>query len=110
MGTLSKIFYSIANFFTWIIVIVCVAGLVFFPLMLLGVIANNTGYNSGALLGSTIYLAIALLFALLSIAMVRRAKANGTSKLWDLLFIIIGLLSGNIFYFLGGLFGLFSLR
>ena len=37
-------------------------------------------------------------------------KANNSSKLWDFLFLILGIFGGNIFYFLGGLFGLIAPR
>ena len=110
MSVASKVMYSIANFFTWLIVIACVAGIVCFPLIITGVLANNTGYSGSYLLGATIYLVIVLIFSLISISMVRIAKRNGTSKGWDVLFIIIGILAGNIFYILGGIFGLFALR
>ena len=110
MGVASKVMYSIANFFTWLIVIACVAGIILFPLAMTGLIENTTGYAGATLLAYTIYLAIVLVFALISISMVRIAKRNGSSKGWDVLFIIIGVLSGNIFYVLGGIFGLFALR
>ena len=110
MSVASKVMYSIANFFTWIIVICCIAFLIFLPLTMAGVIVNKTGYDMAALVGYTAYVAVVLVFALISISMVRIAKRNGTSKAWDLLFIIIGILSGNIFYVLGGIFGLFALR
>lgn len=108
MGGASKVMYSIANFFTWLIVIGCAAGLVFLPLIIVGIMPNNTGYQGTDLIGYSVYLGIALFFALLSIMLVRIAKASGTSKGWDVLFIIVGVLSGNIFYVLGGIFGLFE--
>ena len=58
--------------------------------------------------GSLVYFAVVLISAIIIIAMVRRAKARGTSKAWDVLFIILGALSSNIFYILGGIFGLFA--
>lgn len=110
MGVASRIMYSIANFFTWIIVLVCIAGIIFFPLTIAGVIANNTSIPTGSLSGYLIYLIVVLIFSLIAISMVRIAKARGTSKAWDVLFIIIGVFAGNIFYVLGGIFGLFALR
>ena len=58
--------------------------------------------------GTLIGCIFVLLVALVIIAMVRRAKTAGTSKFWDVLFLILGILSTNIFYFLGGLFGLIA--
>ena len=110
MGTASRVMYSIANFFTWIIVITCLAGIVVFPLMMVGIIDNTSGYSSASLIGVVVYLVIVLIFSLIAISMVRIAKARGTSKGWDLLFVIIGVLAGNIFYVLGGIFGLLALR
>ena len=110
MGVASRVMYSIANFFTWLIVLACVAGIVVLPLVMTGVLINNTGYANSYLLGATIYLVAVLLFSLISISMVRTAKARGSSKAWDVLFIVIGVLAGNIFYVLGGIFGLFALK
>ena len=108
MSGASKVMYSIANFFTWLIVIGCVAGIVLFPLIMTGILENTTGSSNSELLGYIIYLGIVLFFCIISITMVRMAKKNGTSKGWDFLFIVIGILSGNIFYLLGGIFGMIA--
>ena len=42
--------------------------------------------------------------------MVRRAKGKNTSKAWDVLFLILGILGGNFFYILGGIFGIVATR
>lgn len=110
MEKASKVMYSIANFFTWVLVILCIAGIVVFSLMIPGIIPNNTGYTGAGLIGAIIYLSIVLVISLITIAMVRRAKANNSSKGWDFLFIILGVLGGNIFYVLGGIFGLIAPR
>ena len=110
METVSKVFYSIANFFTWIIVIFCVGGIVISSLQLLGKIADWHLNESFVGVPSIIMLSIFLLVALITIWMVRRAKANGSSKAWDFLFLVLGIIGGNIFYFFGGLFGLIAVR
>ena len=99
--------YSIANFFTWILVILSVTGIVFCALDL-----ANIWHPDLPLLGAAgiVYYVIILIVALITIAMVRRAKAKGTSKGWDVLFLILGIIGANIFYFLGGLFGLIARR
>ena len=109
MGAASRVMYSIANFFTWIVVLCCIAGIIFFPLTMAGVIANYTSVPTGSLGGYLAYLIVTLIFSLIAISMVRIAKARGTSKAWDILFIILGVLSANPFYVLGGIFGLFAL-
>ena len=106
MEKASKVMYSIANFFTWILLLTCIAGITVFSLMLTGVIKNTSGYGTAGLIGAIIYLSIVLFFAFITILMVRRAKAKDSSKGWDFLFLILGILSGNIFYVLGGIFGL----
>ena len=65
------------------------------------------GFNSVGLL---VYYVIALLVCLLLIAVTRIAKNKKSSKGWDLLLMILGIISWNIFYFLGGLFGLIAIR
>ena len=106
--------YSIANFFTWIIAILCIVGIVFSGLQMAGKLVEwgwtgedtNPFFGLGSLI-STIFL---LIVCLITIAMVRRAKADNSSKAWDVFFLIVGFFGGNIFYILGGLFGLIAVR
>ena len=110
MEKASRVMYSIDNFFTWILLFIAAAGIVVGILTLTNVIHLE---GEAAQLGSIayiIYLSIVFVVALITIAMVRRAKAQGSSKGWDLLFLILGIVGGNIFYFLGGLFGLIAPR
>ncbi len=108
MKVASRVMYSIANFFTWIEVLACIAGIVVIPLIMSGIIQNNTGYDNVYLLGMVISLSVVLLFSLLLIGMVRVAKRRGSSAAWDVLFILLGIFGFNIFYILGGFFGLFA--
>lgn len=109
MEKASNLMYSIANFFTWIVVICSIAGIVLSSLMLAGILQSIPEIPFIGT-GSIVYFAIVLVVSLITIAMVRRAKASGTSKAWDLLFMILGILGANIFYFLGGIFGLIARR
>jgi hypothetical protein len=67
---------------------------------------DTTYLNVGGIVGYSIILIVAII----TIAMVRRAKAAGSSKGWDVLFLILGIIGANIFYFLGGIFGLVARR
>ena len=107
----SHVMYTIANIFTWILVACAVAGIVLSSLSLAGVLPADwgTGVEGTSLaygVGMIVYCSIIIIVGLITIAMVRRAKARGTSKGWDVLFLILGILGGNIFYLLGGIFGL----
>lgn len=106
MSKASAIMYSIANIFNWISLICAVLGIVLSILGGLNVIPDAAAAGLGW--GTLVYFIIMLIAAIIIIAMVRRAKAKGTSKAWDVLFIILGALSSNIFYILGGIFGLFA--
>ena len=110
MGVASRVMYTIANIFTWIVIIACIGTIITFSLVLTGIIQNNTGYARSDILGAIIYLSAVIFFSFIAIGMVRIAKARGSSKAWDLLFVILGVLCGNIFYILGGVFGLLALR
>ena len=109
MEKASRVMYSIANFFTWVLVILSIVGIVFSILTMTGVIQDNPELP---LLGtaSLVYLIIVLIVGLITITMVRRAKAKGSSKGWDILFLILGILGSNIFYILGGIFGIVAVR
>ena len=106
MHKASAVMYSIANIFNWISLIAAIIGIV------LSILGGTNVYPDAAAaglgFGTLVYFIIMLVSAIIIIFMVRRAKAKGTSKAWDVLFIILGALSSNIFYILGGIFGLFA--
>ena len=106
MHKASYVMYSIANFFTWIVVLCCIAGIVLSVLGGMNIVPaiKEAGFGWAYM----VYFIVVLIVSLITIAMVRRAKAKGTSKAWDVLFMILGIFGANIFYFLGGLFGLFA--
>ena len=112
MEKASKVMYSIANFFTWIVVIFCIVGIVFSSLTIAGVNAEwlQSAKDAGLGIGTLIGCIIVLLVSFITIAMVRRAKADDSSKAWDVFFMIVGIFGGNIFYLLGGIFGLVARR
>ena len=109
MERASRIMYSIANFFTWIIVICAVAGIVVSVLSLVHVVPEDVAIPFIGV-GSIVYFSIVLIVSLITIFLVRRAKDRNSSKGWDVLFIILGVLSDNIFYVLGGIFGLIAIK
>ena len=103
MGKASAVMYSIANIFNWILLVLSVAGIV------LSILSGANIYNvDGIGWGTLAYFIVVFLTTLVIIWMVRKAKAKGTSKFWDILFIVVGVLSANIFYILGGIFGCFE--
>ena len=108
MSKASRVMYSIANFFTWVIVVICIAGIVFSIIGMLGKMPE--GFDPQLVktfgVGSLVAYIFILIVSLITILMVRRAKTEGTSKGWDILFLILGIIGGNIFYILGGIFGL----
>ena len=110
MEKLSKIFYTIANIFNWIMAFICIAMIAFGVLALVGVIPNGGDALKYGSIGTIVFFSIVLIICLITIAMVRRAKDSNSSKLWDILFIIFGFFEWNIFYILGGIFGLIALR
>lgn len=111
MERASRVMYSVANFFTWIIAILCIVGIVFSVLDITNVFHIDTGAGTPSYgVGSLIAFIFFLLVALVTIAMVRRAKAKDSSKMWDVLFLILGIIGGNIFYVLGGIFGIVATR
>ena len=110
MEKASKVMYSIANIFNWILLLLAITGIVLFSLMFTGVIPNTSGYEGATLIGAIIGVSIVAFFCLITVLMVRRAKADNSSKGWDFLFIVLGVLSSNIFYILGGIFGLIAPR
>ena len=108
MAKASRVMYSIANFFTWIILLLAVAGIVLSALVMANVLTNEQlgGLNFG--LPALIICIVIFLVSWITIAMVRKAKQKGSSKGWDVWFLLCGIFGGNIFYFLGAIFGLIA--
>ena len=109
METVSKIMYSIANFFTWVLVILSIVGIVLSSLAIANVFVTDFEFDFVGV-GSLSYFIVILIVGLITIWMVRRAKDSNSSKAWDVLFIILGVLGSNIFYILGGIFGVIAPR
>ncbi|MCI2069309.1 MAG: hypothetical protein LKJ88_07065 [Bacilli bacterium] len=104
MENASKVMYKIANVFNWIIAVLGILVIVLSILGGTGVIQqteqNNAGWN-------TLWLGIYLLvFAIVLIVLTRMAYKKNSGQGWDILFIVFGFFEGNIFYLLGGIFGL----
>lgn len=108
METASRVMYSIANIFTWILALAAAALIVFCSLSMAHVIQLNDASLFDV--GHLVYYIVVLIVALITIALVRTAKAKNTSKGWDILFIVLGVIGGNPFYILGGIFGVVAPR
>lgn len=105
METASKVMYTIANVFTWILALLYATGIVLSILTMTNVISgNDLGTNT------LVLSIICLIVSLFTIGLVRIAKSKNTSKGWDVLFIVLGVLGGNVFYVLGGIFGVIAPR
>ena len=106
METASRVMYSIANFFTWILAIASAALIVMSALAMAHVIDGNQVLGTSSL----VYYIIVLIVALITISLVKIAKNRHSSKGWDILFIVLGVLGSNPFYILGGIFGVVAVR
>lgn len=107
MGKASRIMYTIANIFNWILFFLALAGIVVSILTMAHVIPADAVKDIPFLgTGSLVYFIIVLIVTVVTIILVRQAKAKGTSKGWDILFIVLGVLDWNVFYILGGIFGI----
>jgi hypothetical protein len=105
MEKASRVMYKIANIFNWIF---AVFGIVIIVFSILSGLNVNMGSNFSTNLGwSTLWEGIWLLvWAIVLIVLTRIAYKKGSSKGWDVLFLVFGILGWNVFYILGGIFGL----
>lgn len=106
MERASRVMYSIANIFNWIDLILHVVLIVFAVLTL----CHVGDFNVSEPIISIVISGIGFLVCLLLISMVRIAKAKNSSKGWDVLFIVLGVIAWNPFYVLGGIFGVIARR
>ena len=103
MHKASHVMYSIANFFQWVVVLASITIIVLSSLAMANIVPDlkEAGFGTSYL----VWYILVLIDSLILIALARKAKAKGTSKAWDVLFIVLGVLGMNVFYILGGIFG-----
>lgn len=106
MEKASRIMYTIANIFNWVDLALHIALIVFAVLTL----CHVGDFNVSDPIISIVFSGIGLLVCLILISMVRIAKAKNSSKGWDVLFIVLGVIAWNPFYVLGGIFGVIARR
>ena len=110
MERASRVMYTIANIFNWIALVLAVF------LVVSGIlyVANVQDFMKVVTVDSPwfniVYGVLMFLVCLAIITLVRIAKAKGSSKGWDILFIVMGAVTWNPFYILGGIFGLVAPR
>ena len=109
MRKASEVMYRIANFFIWILILLWAVVIVFSILSMTNVLPNE---NMGTV--TLIPACLMLLIELIILAFSRHAANSARDgnrragpHVWML---IMGIVGGNIFFFLGAIFGLVSLR
>ena len=111
MEKASKVMYKIANVFNWILLVCGIIFLIFGILVNTGAI-QATGSDPEAIAAGAVALIVFgvwfIIDPIVMIVLTRKAEKAGASKGWDILFLVLGIIGENVFYFLGGLFGLIS--
>ena len=103
MEKASRVMYTIANIFNWICLIGSVA------LVVLGILTlTHVGEFTNQPLFNIVYGAVMFIVCLILISMTRIAKDKKSSKGWDVLFIVLGAITWDPFYVLGGIFGVLA--
>ena len=109
MKKASEVMYRIANFFIWLLIFGLIAVIVFSILSMNNVVPNeNLGLTT--LIWASIWLLIELIVLAFSRHAAKDARDGNKRALPHLLMLFMGLISGNIFFFLGAIFGLVSVR
>jgi uncharacterized membrane protein HdeD (DUF308 family) len=111
MEDASKVMYKIANVFNWLALVL---GVLFIILSIVFFANPNTPVNGQTDPESVTAIAVTFLvlgiwwiiLPLVLIFTTRRAYAKESSQNWDIVFLILGILSGSLFYILGGAFGI----
>ncbi len=106
MERASRVMYTIANIFNWVDLVLHALLIVFAVLTL----CHVDGFTVSEPIISIVISGIGLLVCLVLISMVRIAKAKNSSKGWDVLFIVLGVIAWNPFFVLGGIFGVIARR
>ncbi len=112
MKKASEVMYRIANFFIWILILLLIAAIVIAVLQMVGIIPIKSGTQGGLalLIPSIVFLIIEFIVLALSRHAANDARDGNKRAGPHVLMLIMGIISGNVFFFLGSIFGLVSLR
>ena len=121
MEDASRIMYKIANVLNWILLVLCAVLFIFgiFFTANAASLASSGKYTmndhvataddiTSAGIALIIVAVWLIIIDVLFIVFTRIAAKKESSQGWDILFLVLGLLSGSIFYTLGGLFGIIA--
>jgi|LAHS01.1.fsa_nt_gb hypothetical protein len=121
MEDASRVMYKIANVLNWILLVLCAVLFIFgiFFTANAASLASSGKYTmndhvataddiTSAGIALIIVAVWLIIIDVLFIVFTRIAAKKESSQGWDILFLVLGLLSGSIFYTLGGLFGIIA--
>ena len=109
MRKASEVMYRIANFFIWILII-CLIAIIVFSILSITEVLPNEKMGLVTLIVAGIYLIIELIVLGFSRHAANSARDGNKRALPHLWMLFMGIISGNVFFFLGAIFGLVSLR
>lgn len=109
MRKASEVMYRIANFFIWVLIIWWVVAIVFSILSMTNVLPNES-LGVSTLVPACIMLLIELIILAFSRHAANSARDGNKRAFPHIWMLIMGIFGWNIFFILGAIFGLVSLR
>ena len=110
MKNASATMYKIGRIFTFVLLgIAALLVLIYSILMIVGIVNGNFPAYLSNVIGNSIWLGIIIVVLIVAANSIRAIEEGTKETTPHILMIVFGAISGNVFYVLGGIFGLVAL-
>lgn len=110
MRNASKTMYKIGRIFNFVLLGLAALLIVIYTILMIVHLANNEGlWYLGTIIGLTIWLAIIIVTIIFATRAIKAIDEDEKNNAPHITMIVFGAISGDVFYLLGGIFGLIAI-
>lgn len=110
MKNASKTMYKIGRIFNFVLLGLAALLIVIYTIIMIVRLANNEGlWYLGTIIGLTIWLAIIIVTIIFATRAIKAIDEDEKNNAPHITMIVFGAISGDVFYLLGGIFGLVAI-
>ena len=109
MRNASRTMYQIGRIFSFILLGIAALLTVIFTILMIVDLANGNGLHYlGNIIGYVLWLALIIVVIILATNAIKNTEEDSKNNTPHIIMIVFGAISGDVFYLLGGIFGLIA--
>ena len=111
MRDASKTMYKIGRIFSYVLLGIAALVIVIQTILLIvdAVQGNNVLDNIGSIVGTSIWLGLVIVLIILATKSIKDIESDEKNNSPHIIMIVMGAITGDVFYLLGGIFGLVAI-